>query len=510
MKGVHTMKVLSPLGFLLESLSIPTVSLSRELHVDASLVSKWKSGKRQLKSNSIYFDPIVNFIINESEKSNHQILSRLLSEIFPMDKIDKNDDLEAFIRIVLSKNELFDNNIPDISSDSMKHCVKVNSYEQNEGRRQAISKLLSIAESMPSPGNIIFIDSDEYECLLEDDDFAVKFCERMKFLLQKGFKARFVIHFYSYKKRLVKFFDKFSILVFHPNIEWYYHEYYDENTLHFSQFIIDKYISLLGVSTSLNNSTTMVFTDSSSVIKHWSIAESIINSSNELFIKFETDKCTEIIDYVNVIRKRGTIYSYLPSPAFISTNKDLVYKILTDNDISKKNIDRCIEINNSMKNMIKSQYHGLYNIPERVVYLFHLEELLKRAHSSKFISCSLSLISKRPILVSKLQYSEALKELAFSLQQYDNLEIVLISENDDVPLPTVPEVNCWCKQNTWLIQMSKEGLRISDEVSIVNATSIALEKSIRMVPPSRRNKESVIFQLMNLSNELKNEFYGII
>ena len=57
--------------------------------------------------------------------------------------------------------------------------------------------------------------------------------------------------------------------------------------------------------------------------------------------------------------------------------------------------------------------------------------------------------------------------------------------------------------------MSKDGFRISDEVSIVNATSIALEKSIRMVPRNKRSKEYVIPLLMNLSDELENEFNEI-
>ena len=96
--------------------------------------------------------------------------------------------------------------------------------------------------------------------------------------------------------------------------------------------------------------------------------------------------------------------------------------------------------------------------------------------------------------------------MAASLEKHDNLEIVLVSENDNVPLPEVPEMNCWCKQNTWLVQMSNEGFRLSDEVSIVNATSIAFEKAIRMVPPNRRNKEYVIPLLLNLSDELEDEF----
>lgn len=41
------MKKISPLGFLMESLNIVSASLARELHVDASLVSKWKSGREK-------------------------------------------------------------------------------------------------------------------------------------------------------------------------------------------------------------------------------------------------------------------------------------------------------------------------------------------------------------------------------------------------------------------------------------------------------------------------------
>ena len=163
-----------------------------------------------------------------------------------------------------------------------------------------------------------------------------------------------------------------------------------------------------------------------------------------------------------------------------------------------------------MRNMIRSQYHGLYDIPERIVYIFQLDEMIKRARLSPFISCSLSLMSEKPVQVSKLQYAKGLRELASSLEKHDNLEVVLVNESDKVPLPTVPEMNCWCKQNTWLVQMSRQGFRLSDEVSIVNATSIALEKSIRMVPPNRRNKEFVIPLLLNLSDELENEFNAIV
>ena len=37
---------LSPFGFIMNYLDIRTASLSRSIHVDPSLISKWKTGKR--------------------------------------------------------------------------------------------------------------------------------------------------------------------------------------------------------------------------------------------------------------------------------------------------------------------------------------------------------------------------------------------------------------------------------------------------------------------------------
>lgn len=52
-------KSFSTLGYIMEALNIQTVSMSRFIHVDASLVSKWKTGDRTLSEKSIYFDVLL-------------------------------------------------------------------------------------------------------------------------------------------------------------------------------------------------------------------------------------------------------------------------------------------------------------------------------------------------------------------------------------------------------------------------------------------------------------------
>lgn len=161
-------------------------------------------------------------------------MNDVLSQIYPLENIKKQNNPEVFIRRLLDSKDLSYIDKNALANDDLQHSIKVGSYEQNKGRRKAILNLLKYAESMSSPGNIIFIDSEEYDWLLEDELFAVSFKERFLKLLERGFKARFVIHFSSYRKRFVKFFELFRELLFHKNIDWYYYEYYDEGVFRFS------------------------------------------------------------------------------------------------------------------------------------------------------------------------------------------------------------------------------------------------------------------------------------
>lgn len=503
MGGRMKTRRLSPLGFLMESLNIQSVLLSRELHVDASLISKWKSGSRKISSSSIYFDQIVMFLIKESEKSNHQILSKVLSEIYPLENIEDEDKMKSLLIMLLDSKDLVYLDQLENQIDRQQSLVNISSYEQNDGRRKAILSLLHYAKTMKSAGKIIFIDSEEYDWLLEDLKFADKFKKDFLDLLERGFEAEFVIHFSSYRKRFIRFFENFNTLLFHKNVKWYYYECYDEDVFRFSQFILDKSISLLGISASHDSSTTMIFTDSTSIIKHWTMAKAVIANCHELFINFETNRCDEVLEYVTAIRKRGAIYSYLPVPAFVSTNTNLLEQILKDNNIESEIIAQCLSINKKMRDMIKFQYHGLEDVAERMVQIIQLEEMKRRIENSELTSCSLTLLGKQEVKVSYKQYAQGLRELANNLKNNDNMSVILLSKEDNVSLPTLFEMNCWCKQNTWMIQMDDKGFRISDEVSIVNAASIAFERCVRKVPPERKEKSSVISYLLQLSEELE-------
>ena len=120
-------------------------------------------------------------------------------------------------------------------------------YTSGEGRRQAISDLLEIAEAMETPGELFYVDSEQTGWLLEDTAYAREWVVRMVRLLDRGFVFKAALHFSVSVDKFVAFFQLCSPLIFHRNAQWYYHQYYDENIYWFSFFILEHAMSIAGI-----------------------------------------------------------------------------------------------------------------------------------------------------------------------------------------------------------------------------------------------------------------------
>ena len=84
-----TEKKLSTLGYLMDRLGLSTAGLARRLHVDASLVSKWRSGNRRLNVKSVYFEDICEMLLEQDRTALCDALRSLIpleEEAAPMDE----------------------------------------------------------------------------------------------------------------------------------------------------------------------------------------------------------------------------------------------------------------------------------------------------------------------------------------------------------------------------------------------------------------------------------------
>lgn len=491
---------LTTLGFLMQCLHIQTGAMSQALHVDASLVSKWKTGKRPFSEQTAYFDQVVAYLLEESAASDHQLLRDALHELYPQAKIEEDGALGAFLRKALANASINEKTSQQRLLAQGSNMVSVLMFDGASGRREATAKMIDYALHMPSAGELLFLDSEEYAWILEDPDFTQTFITQIITLIHRGFHATFVIHYSKLGDRFTKFFQLCSPLLFHRNIDWYYYEYYDDNILQPSICLLNHALSLFSMTTSEQLSSTMMFTDPACVLQHEKFANSILTHCMNLFQTFEPRDFQELVMDISRFQHHDTLYTYLPVPAFLASGDDLLRNILSENHIPTKEIERQLLISAHFRKATWCQDDT--GAHEPIIFILQLEEFLQRLQHQTFISNSLSIVTGRQIHITRSQVAQELRDLAQTLMRNDNLYIVFASEKDKLQLPPV---NCWCKKNLWMVQMNMEGFRLSNESSLVTAVASALENCIRRVPPARKEKSAVHQFLIDLADDLEDD-----
>lgn len=133
------------------------------------------------------------------------------------------------------------------------------------------------------------------------------------------------------------------------------------------------------------NSSTMIFTDSTLVFQHEAMARQMISHYNALFTNFKISDIRTVINGVSQFRKRGSMYSFLPSPLFIIVKEALLRDILLSNDVSNDIIDKCVDLNHKLRNLVFEFFTTDNNQKkDDFIYIFHLEAILNRAKMVNF------------------------------------------------------------------------------------------------------------------------------
>ena len=505
MSGKIKETALPPLGIMLNRLKVPVATLAKHLHVDASLVSKWKNGQRYLSSCSNHFESILDFFSAAKESDFSEDLKirviDMLKEFSPLKSIETDEELREHLRAFLLERPCFSltNTAIEISRAS---CVaRVLIYDGSEGRRRAVSDVLDIAESMTTPGQIIFTECEEYRWLLEDQDYALKWRDRLFKLLERGFKATFLIHFTVYQERFFLFFRLCNHLLFHRNLDWYYHEYYDDDIHWFSFFILEHARSVMGFSMGEEQCDTTVFADSRSIAQHKRVVEMVKRSCKPMFMDFKQgDLLPSLGELLKVDWHEGTIFAFLPVPLSAATHPALLEEILKDNNVSPAIIRRYLKENSLFEKMVARQTQPGASSSDQMVTIYQIEAMSRRIDDGGFTSCSLTLMTGQPIKVTKEQYARSLLHVVEGIDQNPRNKVVLASEEDYVYLP---EFNCWCKGKEWMVQMDLQGVRFCREDVMVRAAAGALEQCLRKIPPIRKQQAMVKQILLKMVKELR-------
>ena len=169
----------SAFGYIMNYTNTPTVQMAQALHIDASLVSKWKTSSRNLSAKSIYFADVVDFFISLNTEDENYALKDALLSFYPLEDLSSETSLRAtLVKILTHKNLNHPNaDAPICSNKGTETTTWI--YDDDEGQRAAISSLLDMAEAMNIPGELTFAEADSFIWMIHDEAYASEFCQRM-------------------------------------------------------------------------------------------------------------------------------------------------------------------------------------------------------------------------------------------------------------------------------------------------------------------------------------------
>lgn len=495
---------LEPLGLLLDRLNLSVATLARHLHVDASLVSKWKTGQRRLTDRSGHLAAVVEFfcaLAADETTSQGRRIVETLREFNPLAEGSRADELCSQIRDFLT-GEL---QLPigsELVAGKASSVAQISLYDGPEGRRNAVDDLLKLAEEMETPGRMTFIECEQYRWFLEDRDYTQRWQSRMLALLNRGFQVTFVAHMTaSHDQPFHRFFRDCTALLFHRNAHWHHHVYYDDEVHWFSFFILEHALSVMGLSMGPQQCDTTVFADARSIGQHKRVVDAVGQCSRPFFVDFEQGRLMpSVSSLLDSNWQEGKLYAYLPVPVFAAAPSDLIEDILHSNGVKKSVISHCLKENSLVEELFRRQGDGLGIAASPIVVIYQIEEMRRRIADGGFTSCSLSLMAGQPIRVNRQQYARGMELILERLERNEGTHVALASRED---LNDLPSLNCWCKEGQWLIQMDEQGVRVCSEGVMVRAAVTTLERCLRKIPPERKQKKSLQDLLCQMIRELK-------
>ena len=162
------------LEYLMSLCNIRGVEIAKALHVDLSLVGKWKNGARTLSPDSGYIKDLSQLLAERGREKIDALFSDVYKEDYNPEKFE--DFIKAFIcskdPLLMAKTVLH----KDLDAD---YTSVYYSYIGREGRKKAMDYLISCAESIETSVSIYLYDSMCFDWLTEDEEYFHKWGQQI-------------------------------------------------------------------------------------------------------------------------------------------------------------------------------------------------------------------------------------------------------------------------------------------------------------------------------------------
>ena len=492
----------SRLAYLMDKFTVTAKELSEALHVDHSLVSKWRNNKRNLSPRSIHLENIVNFFLTLDSNLKFNILSDIMQEHYP----NFNNETKAIKAALLKKwllgspQKVNRDNLLNSLNKRGSYTAHFDVLKGNKGRRQASVRLMNLALSLPPPQELLlYSQSSQENWYSEDKMFSTTWKNNYLEILRRGNYISLVHSLDHQISSVINMLIEWLPMELTGKLKSYYFLKYSNKPLKPSVLVIKGHAAILSVSNynSSEPSFTHFFTDPITVQQAQAIFYTLLSDCRLIYEKYTKEQDVELFERLLSAEKQpenSFYYTSLPIP--ITFPASLLQNFLDGDNLAKIRAYRI------------QQQHFFRNLQNNYCRLILNYNLLENPFPENGLLCEgLSIYTGEQARLNQSLFCTYLQHLLELINKYPNLEIAFAQ---DPPIKDLDDVSILVKQNTAFLISTQPGENensltlFSHEPSIINAYYLHFENYWSTIPRIQRDKTWVITNLQKLLTKLSN------
>ncbi|MCR3922803.1 MAG: helix-turn-helix domain-containing protein [Firmicutes bacterium] len=491
------------LAFLMKKLGTTNKELAEILHVDYSLISKWRNNKRSLRQHSTYVSKMTAYFLTLDAATHYSVIKEILTEAYPQTQLDSLELISALLGKWIVNNTTEYSSIEtgriQRSHPGVSYSAHFDVYLSNAGRREAIRRFHDLALSLPPGQELLLLTQEDFTWLIEDDDYRSSWQDELKAIINNGHHIT-IIHTMDLDFKYLFPIDTGWIPIHMTGLTSprYFPKYVDtmfEQTM----FIIKNKAVLTGL-TAKNHSKpphTLFFSDLITVQEYQTRFEAYFTNSRPLFEKYTSQQTSELAQlFISAEQRADNSYFYTSMPLVQTASAQTFHTALLEKQIKPEDYDTYIANETELKLLFdRNLNHAHYR---HIIDVSVLEEM--PASESSFFN------SDSNALALSIDYITALLAM---LDEQPNYEIALIT-NDTIS--SLNNSHLWVKKNALaIISTQLTGLHTAfsiatSEPTAVNAFYQYFDEFWLSIPRIHREKMWVREKLNQILDQLKNNF----
>ncbi|MCL1896257.1 MAG: hypothetical protein FWG03_06915, partial [Clostridiales bacterium] len=463
--------------------------LSRIIHVDEALISKWRHNKRVLRAGSGSAEKIVDFFLSIDRRGDFARLKKLLAGNYREIMAASEAEISVYLKKWLTDpqqdsgmSDLFESleGSPDVDITISYHLGK------NSGRRMAVKFFNEYAKQRPESTEVIIFSTEDGSWFHEDEAFKADWRKLYDELLDAG-KIIKVIHPVnrSYEQMADSLITWLPIHLTGKTVDYYIPNYADD-PVNYTYILMPGQLAITGSSSAhYSKHLDSWVTNDEHILKNTAqIVQEYINRSRPLFTRYYIDSGAQYYnELMSIIQRRNTRYFHSAAPLYAPLPETLLEEILRRNGLGGEDVRKTIENYSRLSSLNVS-------IPNH--YVISMKSAEKNLRAENVEMHAMTYLAATRIVVDQELYRRVVRESFKAIRNLATIEAGLISasQRDDFE-----DITVMAQENTGVqfigAQMGKPFVIMLHEATFIIAIMERIKASWREIPAIMKDKDFI-------------------